>query len=283
MAKTDLKYKTFQQLLDEVAVDFNTYDLEGMIDPAQLIKVAQRVTYELGLRLYKPKDDILEINKGKARLPLDFYVLNYANLCGQYQVTEPVISGTQIEERIIDPQYTNDKPCVKPCTSACGDYVYLVQTLKSETRTYDVFYPLNIQNSKLVASNCPNLQNDTRYPQAPYAYLKDGFLYTNHLENAVVHINYLGNLEDEDGNLLVLDHPLVNEYYEYALKQRILENLYINGEDVVQRLQLIEQRIRAARNNALSLVNTPDYAEMEKLWETNRKAMYGKYYNMFKR
>ena len=57
----------------------------------------------------------------------------------------------------------------------------------------------------------------------------------------------------------------------------------MNGEDVSQRIQLIEQRLRAARNNALSMVNTPDYAEMQKLWETNRKAMYGKYYNMFKR
>jgi len=81
----------------------------------------------------------------------------------------------------------------------------------------------------------------------------------------------------------IFDNPFVNEYYEYALKQRILENLYMNGEDVVQRIQLIEQRLRAARNNALTIVNTPDYEEMKKLWETNRKAMYGKYYDMFKR
>jgi hypothetical protein len=98
-----------------------------------------------------------------------------------------------------------------------------------------------------------------------------------------VHFNYIGNLEDDEGNMLVLDHPLVNEFYEYGIKQRILENLLMNGEDVSQRIQLIEQRLRAARNNALSMVNTPDYAEMQKLWETNRKAMYGKYYNMFKR
>ena len=56
----------------------------------------------------------------------------------------------------------------------------------------------------------------------------------------------------------------------------------MNGEDVVAKLQLIEQRLRAARNNALSVVNTPDFAEMYKTWELNRKAMYGKYYDMFK-
>jgi hypothetical protein len=92
----------------------------------------------------------------------------------------------------------------------------------------------------------------------------------------------MGNLEDEQGNLLVYDNPLINEFYEYALKQRILENLYLNGEDVSQRISLIEQRLRAARNNALTITNMPDYEELKNVWETNRKAMYGKYYAMFK-
>ena len=56
MGKTELKYKTFDELLSEVTSDLYTFDLEGMIDPAQLIKVAQRVNYELGLRIHKPKD-----------------------------------------------------------------------------------------------------------------------------------------------------------------------------------------------------------------------------------
>jgi hypothetical protein len=89
-------------------------------------------------------------------------------------------------------------------------------------------------------------------------------------------------MEDNDGNLLVLDHPYCNEYYEYALKQRILENMVFAGENVTNQLNLIEQRIRAARNNALSFVNTPDFEEMRKMWEVNRKAQYHNYYNMFK-
>jgi hypothetical protein len=75
---------------------------------------------------------------------------------------------------------------------------------------------------------------------------------------------------------------MINEYYEYAIKQRILENLYMNGEDVTQRMQLVEQRMRPARNNALTIVNTPDFKEMYNVWKMNREAMYGKYYNMFK-
>jgi len=86
---------------------------------------------------------------------------------------------------------------------------------------------------------------------------------------------------NSDGDLLVLDQPYCNEYYEYAIKQRILENMVWQGENVSQQLQLIEGRLRAARNNALSFVNTPDFAEMRKLWTMNRRAQYHNYYNMF--
>jgi hypothetical protein len=45
---------------------------------------------------------------------------------------------------------------------------------------------------------------------------------------------------------------------------------------------MIEQRVRVARNQALSLVNTPNFREMAQMWWINRKAMYSKYYDMFK-
>jgi hypothetical protein len=47
-------------------------------------------------------------------------------------------------------------------------------------------------------------------------------------------------------------------------------------------MQLIETRLRAARNYALTIVNTPNFSEMKKLWEMNRRAQYNKYYDMFK-
>ena len=41
---TIIKYRTFDELMDEVKTDFFTYEMEGMIEPSQLIKIAQRVT-----------------------------------------------------------------------------------------------------------------------------------------------------------------------------------------------------------------------------------------------
>jgi len=75
---------------------------------------------------------------------------------------------------------------------------------------------------------------------------------------------------------------MLNEYYEYAIKERLLENLAMEGENVGNQLQLIIQKLRMARNIANGIVNTPNFSEMQKLWALNRKAMYSKYYDMFK-
>ena len=133
-----------------------------------------------------------------------------------------------------------------------------------------------MRSSKTIESNCPNL-----YVTATNeGWIRDGFLFTS-FDTGKVYLNYQGEMEDEDGNLMVPDHPLLNEYYEYAIKSRILENLYINGEDVAQRMQLIEQKLRPARNNALSIVNMPNFKELKGIYWANRKAMYARYYDMF--
>lgn len=291
--KTELQYRTFDELLNEVSTDFVIYSNEGMIEPAQLIKVAQRVNYDLGLRIHGTKEKVLDIDKRKVKLPDDFYVLNYAYLCGKYKVTYPSMSGRHTENVILDPSKCTIVNGVNTCNTCGGTdttcicertysvecktgekvYVQVIEKRKHEVKTYETFEKLSIATS----SGRVDALNDTKRT----GYIKNGYIYTN-IDEGSVFISYQGALEDHDGNLLVLDHPMINEYYEYAMKQRILENLYINGEDVTQRMQLIEQRLRGARNNALSIVNTPDFAEMYKLWQTNRKAQYNKYYDMFK-
>jgi hypothetical protein len=249
--------------------------------------VAQRVNYDLGLRIHKTKETILDVEKKKAKLPSDFYVLNFALLVGAYRVERPALHGRQIE---IAPVFNeNNANCADTCVDD-GNYsmgvemhgdgggnLVLVERAKTEVRYYEHFEKISISPNRYLSSTGMHEYN----PSPNSGEIRNGFIYTN-LEQGKLYISYEGAMEDDEGNLLVLDHPVINEYYEYAIKQRILENLYMNGEEVTQKMQLVEQRLRAARNNALSIVNTPDFAEMKQLWEANRKAQYAKYYNMFK-
>jgi len=335
-----LKYRTFQQLLSDVQVDFQNLTLQNMIEPQQLIKVAKRVNYDLGLRIMMTKEDILEVEKGRVKLPDDFFTLNFALLCDDVTVVQAMPQGTHMEEMpiipasvapyketttVIDlctPETVNCRKCNQlPCgcasascpTSPCGPSctcescitpVYdtlvpygdscvkprvfmncknecyeLVQKINTLTFTYKRLLPLRIiENPESIECDCPNLYLQT----GNKAWIRDGFLYTN-FTHGKVYINYQGALEDRDGNLLVPDHDMLNEYYEYAVKKRILENLIMNDESINQaKIQLIQEGYRTSRNYALSIVNTPNFAEMKRVWQMNRKAMYARYYDMFK-
>jgi hypothetical protein len=323
-----LRYRPFDQLLEDVSIDMNTLALENMIEPQQLIKVAKKINYDLGLRINQTREVILEVCHNKVKLPDNFYTFNFAFICGEYEDHVGyggMSGGTNIQEvpykeapSTVDqcaPPTVNCRSCnANPCkhTAACdlnypivdpipteydpnnpygntcvpprvfmnckGEKWELIQILNTgATRKYSRLIPLRMKASQEIECDCPNLYYDT----ANQAWIKDGFLFTT-FETGKVYLNYQGAMEDEAGNLLVPDHDLLNDYYEYAIKQRLLENLFMNGEDVSARLQLVEQRLRAARNQALSLVNTPNFKELEQMWWTNRKAMYNKYYDMFK-
>lgn len=280
-----LKYRSFDSLLEDVKLDLRSLATDGTIDPAQLLKVAIRVNYDLGLRIYMTKERLLEVCKNRVRLPDDFYVMNFALLCGQATYTFAPPQGTNVQEVTpewrpwVEQNYCSNVslPEQPVCLTQCGTSYQLIQVVNTQTRTYDHFLPIRFKNSQYVDCDCPNLN----YLAKDEAYIKDGWIYTN-FEEGNVYINYQGTLEDSEGNLMVPDHPYLNEYYEYALKKRILENLLMDGSNVTAQLQLVMQEYRAARNNALSVVNTPNFSEMEKVWAMNRKAMYGKYYDMFK-
>jgi hypothetical protein len=184
----------------------------------------------------------------------------------------------------IDGQEHTIKPtCKDKCFVACdGSRYMIVRYYKNKIHQYKRVYRLKVKRgTELCDTKCFNLN----WSASNEIWFKGGWMFSN-FEKGLVYLNYQGLMEDEEGNLLVPDHPYLNEYYEYAIKQRLLENLFLEGDAAAgQKLQLIEQRYRAARNNAISFVNTPDFEEIRKVYEVNRKAMYNRFeslvYNLF--
>ena len=158
----------------------------------------------------------------------------------------------------------------------CGDYYQLIQKVKYTTRTYTEFMPIYLKPGKQIDCDCPN----TKIRSGAHAEIKDGFINAG-FENGTIYINYQALMQDDDGNLLVLDHPMITEYYEYALKERILENLLMNGETGLEgKIQLIVAKLRIARINALSIVRTPNFSEMKRVWKQARDIMYRRFYDI---
>ncbi len=318
MAYTELKFMTFGDLMASILTDLRTIEEEGMIEEAQLIKIAQRVNYDLGLRIHQTHECVIDIENHTGRLPEDFYVLDFALLLGKHKTIEPVTWAGRITENVDVPCSPSGNTCANTCLlplnddtillnpnknysicggdntctpewdpwfqrsaySICDDSkcVKVVEKKKFEVREYQFFEKLYIKpqtyldpgsiNSKMV-DGC-----------RASAEIKNGFLYCN-VANAKVYLSYQGALQDPQGNLLVLDHPLISLYYEAAIKTRIFENLYLAGEEVKEKLQYLKQEEKEARLAALNVVNMPDFSEIFANWKINRQAQYSRYYKTF--
>ncbi len=348
----EINYRTFDSLLDSVRLDLRSYNQNGDIDAADLIKVALEINYELGVKINTWKETMIEICHNRARLPADFQQAQLVLACYHYtHIQSAPWNGNVLLEEIV-PSAPSTCPCWTVVSAGyqttyvdCTDVTHTIYfapgtstlcaksintttgTGGSITVTTDHFcyndntngvyictppdtcnicntfhsgncaqpvvnpYPLGctrticegtgqqttIKVHKYCESSIQCYEQFTRLYPVPYRQaegfnrqgqfrentdvfsINGGFIETPGIEHGQVYIQYLGALEDEQGNLLVLDHPKINLYYEMRFAERILRNLYWNGEaDIKQRLEDIRKELDTVRWQALSIVNMPN-------------------------
>ena len=268
--------------MNTIRSDFYTYDQDNFLNPQELLKIAIKINYELGLKINQSRGKIIDIKNGKGKLPADFYVMNFAMLCGVSTDTFTSCQGSEIQtmydQMVKLAQITNARPLVQFQDLAVGDNIVthnlastnIVITLQDAEKNYlnfeyviinpdqvkikvFTYIPgarINIIAAANVVANCsvsldtcpdgckivesrPGLIREFPRPVPieilPYNYgepecnlkqvgqpvfrlkIKDGFIHTINFKDGRVYLNYESLMEDDEGNLLVLDHPIVNE------------------------------------------------------------------------
>lgn len=289
VTSTELRWRTLDELVDSVRIDLKAYSSDGNIEIQELIKVVQKCNYELGLGITQTKETILEIEHGRAKLPNDFHFLNFALLCHQFRVIQPTAnSGNMTVEEVVCVNTSGDcsgttscdiTTCDTVCNPLVRNSVYticdntigikVIQVCSTECREYEYFSPVYMTPSRYTSAFMNPQRNSMNAPNQ--AMLKGGFIQFV-IPCGTVYINYQGIMEDEQGNLLVLDHPKINMYYEWALKKTVIENLYINGEpDLERRLQYVNTEYQKAKIDAITITNTPDHRVMNETFQIIRK------------
>lgn len=277
----NLKYITFDELMASVESDMANYAKNNMINRGNYIKVVRKVNHDLGLKIFGNKEKVLTITDHKADLPEDFMYLQMALGLGEvYLYTGPSIFGTHTVER--------ETPVIPVCedkvtleSSECGTTYWVTQMFKDKVVKHNHIFPLAISNKsiKLCSENCLNLEWSKF--AGHQIHVENGQVVTSFREGKV-YINYLSDLVDEDNNVLLLDHPKVIPYYEYAVKKSILENILIDGsDDVERRWGLIKNELREARIEALNFVNTTEYKQIQDIFKINRNRFINRYQTMF--
>lgn len=293
--KKEILYRTFDELLSSVLSDMPNIDMEGFVQPQDLIKVAQRINKELHVEKFSDKEVLLEVYNNRVKLPLDLYMLNFGFVVYDTKVKYKANQGIQTEDVLLKPDttvqdlYKNLTELPENCKNElvriteCGDTYQIIQKIGVVEKTFKYLERLEIEDNSLISPQFKKLlqtSNDNVYNKKNKGYIKNGWLYVE-FEKGKIYLNYINNMEDDEGNLLVWDEPIVNEYYEYSFKTRILENMLISGENVAELYKLMDSKRRNARLEARNIRFTPGFDELKDVFNANRKHMYNKYYRMF--
>lgn len=168
--------------------------------------------------------------------------------------SSPLVNGCTLP----NPDPWNQSKVYTICNDTVG--IRVIQPLQTQVLHYSFQQPLYLQPSRTASAFC---SNSNMKSCAVNGFLRDGFIVTPNLNCGTIYINYQGILEDDNGNLLAIDHPKLNQYYNYAVKERILENQYLNGApDIERRLQLVQQKKQQYKGEAMVLAYTPDFRTM---------------------
>ena len=287
MAQYNLKYITFDQLMNSVEQDLELYSNENMIDRQRLIKIVREVNSDLGIKINKDQEAILEVKHKKADLPLDFAYLQALFLCEAIETRrKPALSGDHMVNLMVEPQQYNEAGVIKICPTGSfnnegGGCFFVGKRMDSQEETeYKVMSPIRLTERAL--GTCENRKcfgHDDRY--AYEVDINEGLILTN-FEKGKLYISYLADMVDENNNVLVLDHPAVRPYYEYAVKKRLLENWFLtNDADVQQKLSYIVEELKKARLEAQNYINGIGYKEIIDHFNLRRNKFLRKYVNMF--
>lgn len=276
----NLQYITFDSLMSSVESDLSSFADNGLINRGSYIKIVRKVNHDIGLKIFKEKEITIKIENYKADLPEDFLYMQLALICGepqQYYLGPGTVLGTHTEEKQIDLTCNNYKGA---CLNECGGAYWVTQTFKEKTIKFENLRPIRVskRSHKFCGDACSNLS----WSNCAYELdIQDGQIVTNFREGDL-YFSYLADMVDIDNNILVLNHPLLRPYYEYAVKKHILENALMNGDaEVERRLGYVNNELKEARISALNFVNTVEYTDIQDMFKANRKIFYNKYQKMF--
>lgn len=284
MRSDRFKYIKFSDVLNSVKSDLHLFDNNALILEDRLLKVVYHCNDKLGLKLNKSKQVLLEIKNGKADLPLDFYKLEMVFATAVTKVPNhlQLIPGNKAEYTTCPPR--DNSPLIKidkmGCKDICCNEMYIVRQPQIQ-REIEVktFIPLSMSQrcNDFCVSYTPNLSKHSEFSID----LEDGVVKTSFKEGQLF-MCYIGTLEDEDGLPMIPFHPLLNGYYEWSLKRKILEDIFMNSEaDVEKKLAYAKQEQSSAYLEAWQFTGYPEHKELEKNQRKYELEFYHKWYKMF--
>jgi hypothetical protein len=287
---------TYKQIVAEIKTKLKVYDQQGLLDDISINNWIKECIKEFGGNIMQPQETSIIVEKGKAKLPDNFWSLKAAVKCDQVgyaKAEEETIK--QAQNRISYLEWTDIGDYFnylegKPCTES-GDSRYITETLFFEVpkESYTFYYnqPMTLNliphsyNVRCEA-NCPNLNVKSQYEisiDENHNYISTNF------NEGFIWVWYKGLPSDDAGNLVVptTEKDKLKNYIVYFAIVRTLQDLLLNEDDpnIFNKLQvfqpLMDEYYYAAKSESIS---KGLLGWSEKLINNNRRNT-NKFENMF--
>ncbi len=226
-----IKDKTFEhrpisQLMSIVKNDFDKLNSEGLIDEGKLVKTVMYCNDKLGLPIREVRQIAVEVNEYKAPLPLDFEKLYYV---AALQVSNTMVSSQRNPwDNTFDQDIIYEASLDRESLGCVDNYTVQVNRLTNTTvHNYGSWVQLDVSPSseKFCQIDCPNKRKKGRYTVE---------IHDDHIETpfraGTLYIMYIGMMKDYEGNITFPFHPMITPYYEWSIKERILQNAIFNSD-----------------------------------------------------
>lgn len=246
---------TRTQIVAEIKNKLKVYDQQGLLDDISINNWIKENIKEFGGNIMKEYQTIIKVEKGRAKLPDNFWALKAAFKCEQEGYTEAEKETEKhIQRRISYLEWTEIGDYYnylegKPCAEG-EDTKYITETLFFETpkESYTFYYKqpklLNLKPHVYKVRcdvNCPNLTADSDYDISIDE--KHNYITTN-FNDGFVWLWYKGLPCDESGELVIpsTDRDKLKNYIIYFAIVRTLQDLVLSEDDpnIINKLQIFE-------------------------------------------
>ena len=272
------KYTTADEIFNRVSASLKSYSDSDLILFDEYYKIIDLCNARLGLRINPTKEVFIKVENGRIDLPIDFHLLELALLVSnQMEVYNLPIQKTEYltsrcptlnEQSLIE----TDKCC--NFKLECGKVPVLTCEYEKRQIIFKQTFIAPLTEKKYASNDCFNLNVSRGHILME---ITNNQIFIDGIEEGYVYLQYTSNMKEEGNIPICIDNEIILNYYEQAIKYEILQDLYINKRlEIAQALQLVERKLILAKNEAISLVSTPEFGELQQIGNFLRR-QYRKY------
>ena len=280
------RYIKISEVMSSVKSDMSVYDDAGFMDEDRVIKIIRECNEKLGQRIYKSRECVLDIVNFKAEIPSDLYKIENIMASKVYNEVFMNPENEKYQHEILYEKPKDDRKIINYGKLGCKDSCDNCFWIEDKKNTYvhkmirfEKFVPLQLSNN--LYNRCTEYSPCNLRDRSYKLDLEnDNFKFS--FQEGKAYLCYLGDLISEDGEVEIPFHPMLNPYYEWAIKEKVFEDMFLNSEaDVQQKLAYAAQKKREAHGSAWIFANSREVGEWNKIQKKKQQQYYQKWYSMY--